>query len=214
MSKHRHMWVLMDNGTLHCHCGDTVKDVATYAIDGEKCITKLKQQLADLRANLEAAEKEISELEEELSATKTLLLSEGVNKKLIAQDRDNLQAKLNRDTKLLEKCINDQKETIIGCQKVYTDLQAAYDVVRGALKRIGMLCVSPESDSNKVKIIMEYQHKALSITPTEAGERVRGLVDALEYYADKDQFRSVPSMITDNGKIARDALAKYRGGAE
>jgi len=74
-----------------------------------------------------------------------------------------------------------------------------------------MLCVSPESDSNKVKIIMEYQHKALSITPTEAGERVRGLVDALEILKDRDNSGTL-YLDWHGKKVVNDALAKYRGG--
>lgn len=221
-----------------------------------KLFEKSWQDNAGLRAKLEAANDkvleldnlataktdEITDLEEELSATKTLLLSEGVNKKLIAQDRDNLQNELNGMTKARDTFYNDMLLYKKSCDDLIKlrdehfnkidNLQAAYGVLRAAIKAIrediiyhnqvrfagGEIfnLITPET-AGKIE-------KAFHSTPAEAGERVRGLVEALEFYANAENYvhrvseHAIewidPVVFDDTGKRAKDALAKFRGGAD
>lgn len=200
--------------------------------------------IADLRAKLEAEQKEVLEgykdYQDKLDTAKnknkrlSILINkqqrtnESIMIKLVQteQERDNLQARLGGDTKLLEKCINDQKETIIGCQKAYDNLQAANGVLREALNKIRNNRKSWKSGGiggqdkyagqpPTLRVIDE----TLSITQEQAGERVQGLVTALEGIQSRIEQTCVKGSDMGDYYEAIDfvystsivSLAKYRG---
>lgn len=105
-----------------------------------------------------------------------------------------------------------------GLREGYTDLQAQVGVLQDGIQQ----ALIDLGEANRYARIAEGSHpfwwcykkleSTLSTTPAEAGERVRGLVEALEVIkTHKTQFdyETVP---TKAAIIAATALAKYRGG--
>lgn len=129
----------------------------------------------------------------------------------LEKDRDNLQVQLNAAEERLarvDKAIPGMLSIADEVQKVEVEnrnLQAAYEAVRGALSEVivaygeGLI-----PNSAEIKAIMVKVTAAFYTTPAEAGERVRGLVEAVEEAIQHDYI--TPEL--------REALAKYRGGAK
>lgn len=123
----------------------------------------------------------------------------------LTAERDNLQAQVNSLKTTLEHCDLARDKWL----NKYVDLQAANAVLRGALEYY------KTHEDGGVRAV-----QALSTTPDEAGERVRGLVEALAEYVDwctskprKSDEEEILLLDEITGR-AKDALAKYRGGAD
>lgn len=158
-------------------------------------VANLQAENADLRAKLEAAKDKVLELEEELSATNTLLLSEGVTKKLIKQDRDNLQAQVGVMRGALEGI----------CRQADFTARAS-----GGKRRIATIPTGLNRQCNLEKAIEEADY-VLSTTPEQAGERVQYLVTVAEDTLNWLKQNKLGD--TGHGRCLADALTKYRGGA-
>ena len=113
-------------------------------------------------------------------------------------DRDNLQAQLlNIKNVMIEHCNHFNS-------------------------RITAICKPPGNECI-MYAICDGIYKALSTTPAEAGERVKGLMEAMQFYADAENYvKRVseyaiewidPVVVEDSGKRAKEALQKYQGGA-
>lgn len=118
------------------------------------------------------------------------------------------------------------------------ELQAQISLLREALMRAHAImswhaarCPMniPNNYSGSEEHLAEYRKvyqklipELLKASPAAAGERVRGLVEALEFYANAENYAHrvdehaigwiEPVVFDDTGKRAKDALDKYRGG--
>ncbi|CVK18480.1 hypothetical protein [Sporomusa sphaeroides] len=180
---------------------------------GSAVIDGLLQENADLRARLEAAEKEIAETDQKIADAYKACCLKMLDMSAIF---DNQQHKIN-------------------------NLQAAYEVVRGALDCIAGLTThewenkiarkalkdcsyikchvckyepSCDYEPHTERCLAKYSKvdQALSTTPEQAGERVQYLVTvATDTLAWLKQNKLGD---TGHGRCLAEALAKYRGGAD
>jgi thioesterase domain-containing protein len=148
----------------------------------------------------------------------------------VIQEAKDLRAKLEAAEQAKKRywdAIHRQYQRNIGTirkmEKAEQDrdnLQAAYAVVRGLISEI-IVAHGEEIIPNtaEVKSIINKAHSAFHTTSAEAGERVRGLVEALEFYAEQNNYEafennrsggySDPAIFIDDGDRARKTLAKY-----
>lgn len=169
--------------------------------------------IADLRAKLEAAEEDKKDLADTLNKSFDCI-------KNIEQERDNLQAALE----LKELEFGELENHLALRGDANQKLQAQVGVLRVALEGVTNklqwagdgycpICGSEEEEGHKEPCDFNIARQALSTTPEQAGEKVRGLVEALESISKKVTFFGVLTVPTDAAEIAIAALAKFRGGA-
>lgn len=168
-----------------------------------------------LRAKLEAAEKEHFnriECERKLQESQAIINCHEMSIRGLEKERDNLQAQLNGMTEARDTFYNDMLLYKKSCDDLIkfrdelfgkidkltannTNLQAAYEVVRGALEEIQEKSLNHGVIANDNAMydraatreliafssnLFDIADKALSTTPPEAGERVRNVVIALD----------------------------------
>lgn len=132
-------------------------------------------------------------------------------------ERDNLQTRVNQleaTNQYLKEhhTVTPEFEKLIAETMPKIDnLQAANGVMRDVLRDMIKIAkyANQQVQSGMVNEIIKRGELSLSATPTEARERVRGLVEALEKLARLGNGDRYGNSI--GNEIAQDALAKYRG---
>ena len=135
----------------------------------------------------------------------------------LEQDCDNLQVANNE----LIREIGLNKQTISNLYGEISGLQAQVGVMRETmLEAVSRCCYFTghgclSKDYREPKCSKRLICQALSTTPAEAGERVRNVADALDSCLQfVDELKDHGIYNWSGEQAARDALAKYRGGAD
>lgn len=177
------------------------------------------QENAALRAKLEAANGTINLREEEIIRTDSALRD-------IEQERDDLCEQLETANQQMNKKAESWRADFRQVEQERDNLQAAYTVVRSALeelykwfkgnvhdKHAGIPCpvCAKTACHTKDCVIAKCQRAYLS-TPAEAGEWVRGLVEALEAIETPSWVKPEKLTVFALSQLATEALTKYRGG--
>ena len=104
-----------------------------------------------------------------------------------------------------------------GLRKGYTDLEAQVGVLQSALEvaddTINQLLVIADEFNPDFRKELSQIDQALKLTPTEAGEQIRGLVEALEAIETPSWVEPKELTVFALSQLATEALNKHRGGA-
>jgi hypothetical protein len=158
----------------------------------------------------------VSEFDNEVNA---LAIQYGM---LIKENAD-LRAKLEAADKIIKEILTTltpfMKKNFPQDKDTYDIVMASKDLIKkhnDLQEQVGVLCetlgfITKSETVGYVKMIAE---SALELTPPEAGERVRGLVAALEEIKARCEHpKSEDDAHYENYYEAKNALTKYRGGA-
>ena len=170
------------------HCGETLFDyVESLRAKLEAMEESREQWKADYnfsQAELRATDKALNKMQAKLETAEKRL-----DKSPYGDDKIDE----------LEQAQEFTKFALKSAEKANVELQAQVAMLRGAITEIRKQVLSQQKSDTG--LIYGICRKVIETIPTEAAERVNGLVDALE----------ILEQMGTNESIAHQALAKYRG---